>query len=179
MGVGGHLSCLAGNTYPSLNKFSFNFDFFHGCWRFTAVLWPAECCALQRFPQRCAVRRNRARALIPCRDSDADFGTRLPLSLARAGPTRRVRRGVAHTAPPLPLPGPRTRLQPLPPAQSRCPTARERLGPRPCPGTALFWPGLPPALSLAQGIRGAASRSEGRAVPVCAGTGRCFRLPSH
>lgn len=117
--------------------------------------------------------------LIPCRDSDADFGTRLPLSLARAGPTRRVRRGVAHTAPPLPLPGARTRLQPLPPAQSRCPTARERLGPRPCPGTALFWPGLPPALSLAQGIRGAASRSEGRAVPVCAGTGRCFRLPSH
>lgn len=49
------------------------------------------------------MRRNRARALIPYRDSD--FGTRLPLSLARAGPTRRAHRGEAHTAPPLPLPG--------------------------------------------------------------------------
>lgn len=142
----GHLNCLAGTTYPILSKFSFNFDFFpwllevHCCSLAGGVLRPAA------LPPAPAVRRNRARALIPYRDSDADFGTRLSPSLARAGPTRRlVVRHTRHRRSRCRGPGGRTRLRPR---------ALPGSAPAPAlPRTALFGPGSP-APSVPQGIRG-------------------------
>lgn len=73
--------------------------------------------------------------------------------------------GEAHTAPPLPLPGPGgTDTAPAPSA------ARERPSPGPAPH-GFVWAGLPP-------LRVSRREFEGCAVPVRAGTGRCFRLLS-
>lgn len=127
-----------------------------------------ECCALQRFPQRCAVRRNRARALIAsCCHSD--FGSRLSPTLARASPTR-ARRGAAHTAP-LRGDGP----APAPPsAPSRCWAPR----PRPCPARLCCAgsPALPGSALLCRGSPAPSPPGIWGSAPAARGA-RCRRVP--